>query len=104
MQTMISYLDQRAAFWAEEGRKLAAEDRQDESSLTKVRVNVYGICKTLLQVQKLEKGAVQIARLQSTWEQARAKAEAHGDLNKVLIEGIKLETIGEVLRKLEEAK
>lgn len=100
MQSIFDWLDQRAAFWEENGKQLAADGRQDESSLTKVRVNVYGICKTLLQVQKREKGAVQIGRLKCTWEQALEEARVHGDFRKMLIEEIKLETVGEVLKKL----
>lgn len=102
MCNIADWLEQRAAFWAEEGRKLAADDRGDEYSLTKVRVNVYGICKTMLETLGMERGEAQLARLQSTWEQFLETARLHGDAGKVLIEEIKLETIREVREKLKE--
>lgn len=102
MKTIVDYLEEQTAFWTAEGRKLTADDRRDEGNLTKIRANVYGICATVLRAVGMEKGGERILGLRDTWETALIAARTHHDAEKVLVEEVKLEVIGDVLKKLNE--
>lgn len=102
MEDILTYLNEKTAFWVEEGSRLAADDRRDESDLTKIRVNVYGICKSVLQVLGHEKGTEKLAGLRASWEKALEIARSHHDEGKALIEEIKLETLSEIMKVINE--
>ena len=101
MKEFLTYLDERAAFWTEEGRRLAADERRDESNFAKIRANVYGICKSVLQVQGSEKAKTILNGLQNTWSKNLELAREHDDVKQVVIEEIKLKTLTEIQSKLE---
>ncbi len=102
MEQFVTYLDEQAAHLREESRKLAADHRRDEGDLTKIRVNVYGICKSVLQVQGSEKAKAILAGLRDTWSKNLEMAREHDDVKQAVIEEIKLETLAEIQGKLEE--
>jgi len=102
MEQFMIYLEEQAARLREEGRQLAADDRRDEGDLSKIRANVYGICKSVLQVQGSEKAKTILTGLHGTWSKNLEIAREHDDVKQAVIEEIKIETLSEILRKLEE--
>ena len=107
MEQFITYIDQSVNALLQEEKSLAASDRKDESNLVKVRINVYGICKSIYGVfsnmtensewkadyiQKLE-------NLEQSWRSSYTKAKEHDDVKKAVIEEIKLQTLEEVKNK-----
>ena len=102
MEKFMTFLDEQAARLREESRRLAADHRRDEGDLTKIRANVYGICKSVLQVLDREKAKVKLTELRDTWSKNLEMAREHDDVKQTVIEEIKLETLDEILRKLKE--
>lgn len=102
MEQFMAYLDEQAVRLREESRQLAADHRRDEGDLVKIRANVYGICKSVLQVQGREKAKVVLTGLHDTWSKHLETAREHDDVKQAVIEEIKLETLAEVRAKLEE--
>ena len=102
MEQFMTYLDEQAARLREESRQLAADHRRDEGDLAKIRANVYGICKSVLQVQGSVKAKAILTGLCDTWSKNLETAREHDDVKQAVIEEIKLETLTEILRKLEE--
>lgn len=110
MEQFITYIDEVTAKLQQEERELAATDRKDESNLVKVRINVYGICKTLFEVaRKLntseglkEDYLKRLTTLSENWKISYEKAKTHNDVEKVVIEELKLGTLDEVKNKFME--
>ena len=102
MEKFMMYLDELATKLREESNRLAADHRRDEGDLAKIRANVYGICKSVLQVLDAEKSEAKLTELHSTWSKNLEMARAHNDVKQTVIEEIKLETLDEILRKLKE--
>ena len=96
-------LDTRAEALRRESCRLAADERRDEGDLMKIRANVYGICKSVLQTLGREKGADKLEELRKTWTKAQESARVHKDLEKAAVESIKLETLGEIISLINEA-
>ena len=101
MNQFMAHLDQKADFYREESRRLAADDRRDEGDLAKIRANVYGICRSVFQVLSAEDAMRKLNGLSSEWETSRLQALDHGDEKKAAIEAIKLETLAEIRAELE---
>ena len=101
MEKFVTYLDEQAARLREESRTLAADDRRDEGDLTKIRANVYGICKSVLQVQDSGKAKAILTGLHDTWSKNLEMARGHDDVKQAVIEEIKLETLAEIQARLE---
>lgn len=97
----MAVLDDRAERLRRESVRLAADDRKDEGDLTKIRANVYGICKSVYQVLDGEKARAKLGALHDSWETALAAARDYNDLKKASIETIKLETLDEILALLD---
>ena len=102
MEKFMAYLDEQAARLREESGKLAADHRKDEGDLTKIRANVYGICKSVLQVLDRGKAKAKLTELHDTWSKNLDVVRGHGNVKQAVIEEIKLETLAEIVKKLEE--
>ena len=102
MEKLLTFLDDQAARLREESCRLAADHRRDEGDLIKIRANVYGICKSVLQVLDRENAKVKLAELHDTWSKNLEMVREHDDVKQTVIEKIKLETLEEILRKLKE--
>ncbi len=104
MEQFITYIDETTAKLQQEERELAATDRKDESNLMKIRINVYGICKTLFEVSRKQNAGEalkedylkRLTRLPENWKISYEKAKEHNDVEKIVIEEIKLQTLEEV--------
>ena len=101
-----SYLDDQIAACKQRGRRLAEDDRNDEGNFEKVRANVYEIFKTILAVAERVCGKDDRAKrgfflqkaeqIPMSWTVSYEKAEQNGDVEKMHIERIKLDTIQEI--------
>ena len=102
MEQIMAYLDEQIVRLQEESCKLAADQRSDEGDMAKIRANIYGIGKTIIQVQGREKGKGILNGLRDTWSKNLETAREHSDVKQIVIEEIKLEILTEILSKLEE--
>ena len=101
-----SYLDEQIAACKQRSKLLAEDDRVDEGNFEKVRANVYEIFKTILSVAERICGKDDSAKrgfflqkaeqIPTSWTASYEKAEQNGDVEKMHIEGIKLDTIQEI--------
>lgn len=102
MEKFLKYLDEQATRLREESRQLAVDHRRDEGDLIKIRANVYGICKSVLQVLDSGKAKAKLTELYDTWSKNLEMAREHDDVKQAVIEEIKLETLAEIQGKLDE--
>ena len=101
-----AYFDERIAACKQRGQLLAEDDRVDEGNFEKVRAIVYEIFKTILSVAERvcgeEDGAKRDFFLQkaeqipTSWAASYEKAKQSGDVEKMHIERIKLDTVQEI--------
>ena len=101
-----SYLDEQITACKRRSQLLAEDDRMDEGNFEKVRANVYEIFKTILSVAERICGGDDSAKraffvqkaeqLPAGWRASYAKAKQNGDIEKMHIESIKLDTIQEI--------
>ena len=109
---MREYLEERASACKERGLELAAQERGDEAAFEKVRANVYDIFRTVLEAALRlgdgDDGAVQrffmmkAEQIPSSWKAARERAALHDDEERLMIEGLKLDTAREVRARFAE--
>lgn len=100
------YLEGRIAACKQRGGLLVADDRMDEGNFEKIRANVYEIFKTILSVTekvceeddcaKKRFFLQKVEQIPSGWEASYEKAKQHGDVEKMHIEGLKLDTAREI--------
>lgn len=100
------YLDEQIAAGEQRSKLLAADDRTDEGNLEKIRINVYGIFKTILSTAERVYGEDDLAKkhfflqkaeqIPTNWITSYEKAKQHGDIEKMHVESIKLDTIQEI--------
>lgn len=105
-QKFESYLDEQIAACKQRSRLLAEDDRMDEGNFEKVRTNVYEIFKTILSVAERICGKDDLAKkhfflqkaeqIPMSWTTSYEKAKQNGDVEKMHIESIKLDTIREI--------
>ena len=101
-----SYLDEQIASCKQHSKQLAEDDRMDEGNFEKVRANVYEIFKTILSVAERVCGKddsakrsfflQKVEQIPTSWAASYEKAKQNGDVEKMHIEKIKLDTIREI--------
>lgn len=104
------YLNKEIQNTKKEEQELLLEDRKDESDHRKVKTNIYEVFQTVFSA--LEKNMPPEALVTSYlkkmesipagWRQSLEKAKTHDDVEKILIEEIKLDTINEMQQKFKE--
>ena len=112
LEQLDEWFEKQIAFCAEEQRKLLDDDRTDEANFEKIRANVYDIFRTILSVAvKIGKGDTDAIKeffhkkteqIPAKWVSSYDKAKAHGEIEQMQIENIKLETIQEIKLKFSE--
>ncbi len=105
-QNFESYLDEQIAACKRRSALFAADDRRDEGNLEKVRANIYEIFKTILSASERACGTDKSAQrrfflqkaeqIPAAWAASHKKAEQHGDIEKMHIESVKLDTVREI--------
>lgn len=98
MEQYLAYLERRIAAISAEELALARRDRKDEANLAKVKANILGVCKTVYEtfcrVGKSDADYLQkLDELANGWYTAMEQAKRHGDVERAVIEEIKLETL-----------
>ncbi len=107
MEEYIVYIDEMIAKLQKEEQRLIASDRKDEANLVKIRTNIYGIGKTVFNVvakngsrESIRTGYMEkMTLIPLSWKESYEKAQANNDVEKIVIEEIKLETVEEMKRK-----
>ena len=102
MEHFLNWLDGRSAEFRQKRRGLTADGRKDEGDLMAVRANVYGICKSVLQVLDREKAVQKLNGLHTEWTAALQQAEEHGDARGTVVGENKLAALTEIMEKLKE--
>ncbi|MBD5483552.1 MAG: hypothetical protein HDR15_13695 [Lachnospiraceae bacterium] len=105
-QKFESYLDAQIAACKQRSKLLAGDERRDEGNDEKIRANIYEIFKTILSVAErvcgeddLEKKRFFLQKAEqipTSWVTSYEKAKQHGDVEKMHIESIKLDTVREI--------
>lgn len=106
LENFAAYLDDAAARCAERERDLIADERKDEAIFEKIRANVYGIFRSVLDVAVENCGedadklcdffSMRLERIPAGWGAAYEAARDHDDAGKVKIEEIKLAAVQEI--------
>lgn len=109
IKLMNNYFENQIALWKQKEKDLLEDDRTDEASFQKIRANVYDIFRTILSVaQKAGHNNSETVKhfflkkteqIPSNWKAAYEAAKQHDNVQKMLIEKIKLDTIHEIREK-----
>lgn len=101
-----SYFDEQITACQQRSKMLAEDDRMDEGNFEKIRENVYEIFKTILSAaervcekDELAKRAFFLQKAEqipTSWRMSYETAKQNGDVRKMHIESIKLDTIQEI--------
>ena len=105
-QKLKLYLDKQITDCIQRCKLLTAENRMDEGNFEKVRANVYEIFKTILSAAEKVYGTDNIAekrfflekadQIPKSWTASYDNAKQHGDIEKMHMESIKLDTVREI--------
>lgn len=105
-QKLTIFFDERIAACKQRSRILIEDDRVDEGNIEKIRANVYDIFKTILSVAEKTGGKDESAvkrfclqkaeQIPMNWEAAYEKAKRNGDMEKMHLESVKLDTIRKI--------
>ncbi len=108
----LIHLDERMEDCKQRGARFRADGRVDEGVFENIRMNIYEIFQTLFLAAEKNSGGNKLAlqkdflqkldRVPENWRLSYEKAKEHGDVKKMHIEGIKLETAQEVREIFEE--
>ena len=109
---ITTYFDEKIADCQAAVAALNGDNRADEAIFEKIRMNVYGIFRSVYDAgrqhccgdaaKQMDFLRVRFQKLQSDWEAAYENAILHGDSEKAHIEHIKLETMAEIREKIAE--
>lgn len=94
LNEFIQWSDEQISHCQSLQQMLHADDRTDEARFMQIRANVYGIFRSIWAALQGDAAAV-LSKLESitaAWAQSLALASTHGDMEKVHIERIKLDT------------
>ena len=107
MEQFITYIDETVKILQEKERELAQSDRKDEANMVKIRINIYGVCRTIYDVvlrtcapENAKEAYLQkLEHLPDNWKASLEKAKAHDDIPKIVVEELKLEAFSDVKNK-----
>lgn len=111
LSSLMDYLVRQEAAHRDCARALAADSRGDDADFEKIRANVYGIYKAILETAvKLHGESEHAAKfferklreLPSHWRLALSNAREHGDSAAAHVEKLKLETADEIVKAFAE--
>ena len=112
MKQFIEYIDKSVVKLEKEEKDLITSERKDESNLVKIKLNIYGVCKTIFEVVSKTSGQndrkdvylTKLDNLSQSWKTSYEKANQHQDVTKLVIEEIKLQTLEEIRNKFLETR
>lgn len=112
MNAFLKELEQIAADLRQQATVYAADLRQDDADLTKIRANIYEICATIGNVvckmtpeeQREAAYRKKLEELPRNWRTALEMARAHSNTQRAAVEELKLESLADVLARFESRK
>ena len=112
MEDFLKELNDIAAALRQEANALAADSRQDEADLNKIRANIYEVCATIGGVSGKIAPAGEwepvfrgkLAQLPKNWQTALQAARDHGNEERAAVEELKLAALADVLARLDRRK
>ena len=108
MDQFITYLDETVEKLKLEEDELRTAGREDEATFIKIKVNICEISKSVYQVVAKQSDAdslkdsytAKMENISGSWVKAYEKAKEHQDINRIMVEEIKLEMHEQIKRKL----
>ncbi len=112
MEAFVKELQAIAGELRQQANAFAADRRQDDADLTKIRANIYDICATIGNVvyknaAPEQQEAVYLKKLEElprNWRIALDAAQAHGNGQRAAVEELKLEALEDVLSRFRRRK
>lgn len=110
MDQFLTYINESIAALEAEEKSLIADERKDEANLVKIRINIYGIARSFYEVVKksateesfIQEYETRVRKPAEAWKVSYEKAKEHNDVEKILIEEIKLQTLEAIIEKAKE--
>lgn len=110
----ITWLDSQIAACEKRREKLLADERSDESDFEKIKANIYDIFRTVFNIAlKTGDGDADAAErffllkakeIPANWKKAYDIAKQHNDVQKMLTERLKLETMQDIKAAFEQIR
>ena len=108
MKEFITYLSCKIEEGKAKTASLLADGRTDDANFTKVRTNIYDVCRTVSQVLINRPGAgtdairAQLERFRTEWTAALEKAKQHDNINRIAVEETKLTALDDIIAHFRE--
>ena len=109
MNEFIAYLSSKIEESKAETAALLADGRRDDANFSKVRTNIYDVCRTVGQALMNRPGAgtdavrAQLERFRTEWSAALEKAKQHENAGGIVTEEIKLAALEDIIVHFQEA-
>ena len=99
-EKLLAYINERIDWHRREQARLKASYRNDEAIHMQVAINVYNIFLSTWQAMKfdLDETLQRFSNISSTWDENLRRALEHNELEKQLIEEIKIDRALEIIR------
>jgi len=112
MKAFLQELERTSVELRQQAGLFAAQQRQDDADLTKIRANIYEICATIgkvmckTQPEDRQEAAFlkKLEELPQNWRVALEAAKAHGNAQRAAVEELKLEALADVLARFHARK
>ena len=106
MESLHTFLTDRARACKENAAALTADDRSDEAVFEKIRANVYEIFASVGNAAQKTPDPeaffrARLADIPASWEAALERARSHGDEARAHTETVKLEVVRAIREQLE---
>ena len=103
-EELLAYINERISWHQKEHARLRKEDRGDEAIHLQIATNVYTIFLSTYRAVKydLDETLVRFSSIIKTWDESHRRAIEHDDLEKKLIEEIKISRALEIIRRTKE--
>ena len=104
----LDYLDASIQFTQDKEKQLILDDRKDDADHLKVKANIFNVFKTIFisvtNIVNLEEEIKllfmnKLETIPDNWKTSYENAKAYNDVEKILIEEIKLHTVDEIQEK-----
>ena len=103
MEEFITWLSSKIEECKAETASLLTDGRKDDANFSKVRTNIYDVCRTVSQALISRPGAgtgavrAQLERFRTEWSTALEKAKQHDNINDIAVEETKLAALDDVI-------
>ncbi len=113
IESMMNYLSESENLHNSAAKALAADSRGDEAAHEKIRANVFGIFRAILETaiklkgegsEALEFFATKLRDIPSSWRTALSTAREKGNSEAALVEKLKLQSVSEIEKAFAERK